>query len=89
MVICRQFQRLLKPEGIMLITTPNVTSWLSRAMLLLRGRFHPFADEDVSYGHISPITPWCELELIDPRRTGRCQDRSAGTLPPVYVSGFE
>lgn len=84
----RQLLRLLKPGGLIVITTPNVTSWLSRATFLFRGRFHQFADEDESYGHISPITPW-ELELIL-NRIG-CEDvkiRSAGTLPPIYLSGF-
>ncbi|GAB3065854.1 class I SAM-dependent methyltransferase [Pedococcus soli] len=84
----RQLYRLLKPGGLMLVTTPNVTSWLSRATFLFRGRFHQFADEDVSYGHISPISAW-ELDLMLTRIGYHdVEIRSAGTLPPVFITGF-
>lgn len=87
---CRYIRQLLsmaKPGGLILITTPNTTSWLSRMIFLLTGRFHQFADLDLGYGHINPISPW-ELRLIMERND--VQDVSifsAGTLPPVYVNG--
>lgn len=83
----RQLTKLAKPGGLILVTTPNTTSWLSRLKFLLTGRFHQFDDEDLSYGHINPLSSW-ELELIL-RSIGLKDHRvlPAGTLPPVYLTG--
>lgn len=83
-----QLMRLAKKGGVILVTTPNTTSWLSRLIFFFTGRFHQFADSDLSYGHINPITPW-ELELIL-RESGADQIRisPAGTLPPIYLAGI-
>lgn len=82
----RQLMAMVKPGGVVLITTPNTTSWLSRVVFLITGRFHQFSDSDLSYGHINPISPW-EIDLIM-RGVGatNVELRSAGTLPPVYIS---
>lgn len=82
----RQLMAMVKPGGIVLITTPNTTSWLSRIVFLLTGRFHQFADADLNYGHINPVSPW-EMDLImkDAGATN-IEIRSAGTLPPVYIT---
>lgn len=84
----RSLVSMLRPGGVVLITTPNVTSWLSRFYFLFTGRYHQFADVDLSYGHISPISPW-ELQLI----LERCglldvAVKSAGTLPPIFITGL-
>jgi cyclopropane fatty-acyl-phospholipid synthase-like methyltransferase len=83
----RQLMAMAKPGGIVLITTPNTSSWLSRITFLRTGRFHQFADADLSYGHINPISPW-EIDLIM-KDTGanNIEIHSAGTLPPIYITG--
>lgn len=82
----RQLMTMTKPGGIVLITTPNTSSWLSRVVFLLTGRFHQFADADLSYGHINPISPW-EIELIMKEVGAKnIEIRSAGTLPPIYIT---
>lgn len=84
----RQLTRMVAAGGVVVITTPNVSSWMSRLMFFFRGRFHQFSDSDLEYGHINPVTPW-ELELILTR--SGLQDVSiypAGTLPPLYLSGL-
>lgn len=82
----RQLMTMIKPGGIVLITTPNTSSWLSRIVFLLTGRFHQFADADLSYGHINPISPW-EIELIMKEVGAKnIEIRSAGTLPPIYIT---
>jgi len=83
----RQLMKMVKPGGLVLITTPNTSSWLSRVMFLLTGRFHQFGDADLPYGHISPISPW-ELELILKSEGALAIEmQPAGTLPPVYING--
>lgn len=83
-----QLIKMAKPGALILITTPNTGSWLSRVLFLFTGRFHQFGDGDLSYGHINPISPW-ELELVL-RESGaeNIEIVAAGTLPPVYISGI-
>ena len=84
----KQLVRMTKPGGLILITTPNTTSWLSRFIFLISGRFHQFSDGDLSYGHISPITPW-ELNMImSDSGVDNITVASAGTLPPIYITGL-
>jgi 2-polyprenyl-3-methyl-5-hydroxy-6-metoxy-1,4-benzoquinol methylase len=45
-----------RPGGYLLLSTPNVTSFLSRAEFFVTGRFHQFDYTDLSYGHINPIS---------------------------------
>ncbi|MFA5455715.1 MAG: class I SAM-dependent methyltransferase [Sulfurimonas sp.] len=80
--------KMLKSGGYILITTPNTTSWLSRFIFLFNGRFHQFEDGDLEYGHIAPITPW-ELNIImREKQLKNIEFQEAGTLPPVYFTGF-
>ncbi len=82
----RQLINMAKPGGMILITTPNTSSWISRITFLLSGRFHQFSDADLSYGHINPISPW-EMDLIMKNTGAESVDiRSAGTLPPIYIT---
>jgi len=54
----------LKKDGYLLITSPNVESWLSRIIFLRRGRFLWFDESDYdNYGHIMPIFSW-QIEQI-------------------------
>lgn len=82
----RQLNSLLKPGGLLIISTPNITSWLSRFIFLFNGRFHQFFDHDLDYGHINPISPW-ELELIVSKSGFANIDiKPAGYLPNVYLT---
>jgi 2-polyprenyl-3-methyl-5-hydroxy-6-metoxy-1,4-benzoquinol methylase len=50
---------LLKNDGHLLVTSPNVESWLSRIRFLRDGRFLWFDESDYySYGHLTPIFSW-------------------------------
>ncbi|MDH0957202.1 methyltransferase domain-containing protein [Pseudomonas chengduensis] len=82
----RELMSMAKPGGMVLITTPNTSSWLSRVNFLLTGRFHQFSDSDLSYGHINPISPW-EIDLIMKGVGAKSVEiSSAGTLPPIYIT---
>jgi 2-polyprenyl-3-methyl-5-hydroxy-6-metoxy-1,4-benzoquinol methylase len=59
--LLREIYNVVKPGGYVLLSTPNITSFLSRGIFFLTGRFHQFDDGDLSYGHISPISAF-ELE---------------------------
>jgi 2-polyprenyl-3-methyl-5-hydroxy-6-metoxy-1,4-benzoquinol methylase len=48
----RDVKTLLKPGGILLLTTPNTSNFSSRIRFLLRGTLQGFEREDLSYGHI-------------------------------------
>ncbi len=81
----RLMKSILKPGGFIFLSTPNVTSWLSRLTFLIRGQFHQFYDVDLSYGHIAPITEW-ELKMIL-RREGftNISVKPGGTLPLIWL----
>jgi 2-polyprenyl-3-methyl-5-hydroxy-6-metoxy-1,4-benzoquinol methylase len=49
----------LKDGGYLLITSPNMESWVSRISYLRDGRFLWFEEEDYeSLGHITPVFTW-------------------------------
>src|SRR5262245_14992351 len=55
----RNCLRLLAADGFLLLTTPNVESWLSRVRFLREGRLLWFEESDYSsYGHLTPIFSW-------------------------------
>lgn len=83
----RQLLAMAKPAGLVLITTPNITSWLSRIMFLFKGRFHQFLDSDLAYGHINPICAWRLGLILNQCGAREVSIRPAGTLPPIYFGG--
>lgn len=55
----RETAKLLAPDGVLILTTPNVESALSRLKFLRKGEFRWFAEEEYqSWGHIQPVTSW-------------------------------
>jgi SAM-dependent methyltransferase len=83
----RQLIKMAKPGGIILITTPNTASWLSRVKFLFTGRFHQFDNRDLAYGHINPILPWQLNLILSESNAENIEIISAGTLPAIYISG--
>ncbi len=83
----RDLTVLVHPGGLILITTPNVTSWYSRLKFLRTGRLHQFEDADRAYGHINPVGE-DELRLI----ATRCDltvlsVKPGGWLPRLWLAG--
>ncbi|MBU0953699.1 MAG: class I SAM-dependent methyltransferase [Nanoarchaeota archaeon] len=63
--LIKEFHRILKPSGILILTTPNITNVFSRLKFLITGTFFCFskAERDVPAGHINPLPHW-EIEHI-------------------------
>jgi 2-polyprenyl-3-methyl-5-hydroxy-6-metoxy-1,4-benzoquinol methylase len=60
----RECAKLLKPGGLLFLTTPNVEAVYSRLIFLYTGRLHSFgAYETVRPAHITPIFKW-KLDIL-------------------------
>jgi len=81
----RGLKCLTKKGGLILISTPNTTSWYSRLRFLFTGKFHQFREEDLSYGHISPITPYHLKLILEFEKLQDISIYSAGLLPPFWI----
>jgi 2-polyprenyl-3-methyl-5-hydroxy-6-metoxy-1,4-benzoquinol methylase len=57
-------EKLLKPGGILVLSTPNIGSDLAVAEFICKGTF-PYFNNDYYYhgGHVNPVTEW-QLKLI-------------------------
>jgi SAM-dependent methyltransferase len=55
----KEFARVLKKKGILIITTPNILNWYSRFCFFFRGLFPGFTLHDYQQsGHILPLPSW-------------------------------
>jgi SAM-dependent methyltransferase len=81
--LLREIYQILKPGGLLILSTPNVTSFLSRLIFLWTGQFHQFGDADLPYGHIRPITAF-ELSTIAHRLGWRILEISPGGYLPIF-----
>ena len=63
--IFRNAKELLKDDGILIVSTPNILSFESRMIFLSSGYFKWFTPESFDY-HINPIPEW-EIKLIADR----------------------
>lgn len=55
--LLRDSKKLMKNNGILIVTTPNILSVQSRLMFLISGYFKWFTPADFDY-HINPISKW-------------------------------
>jgi 2-polyprenyl-3-methyl-5-hydroxy-6-metoxy-1,4-benzoquinol methylase len=54
----QEIRKLLRPSGLVLISTPNVTEWQSRVKFMIKGQLRYFDEHQHAYQrHISPILP--------------------------------
>lgn len=54
----RQCRQLLREDGCLLVSTPNLANPVSQAMFVRQGLFQWFRDEDYrDQGHITPLAP--------------------------------
>ena len=78
-------KKTVKPQGFILISTPNITSWVSRLFFLFKAEFHQFQPEDLDYGHINPIA-WHQLKyIIEQKKLKVVGFYPVGTLPVIWL----
>lgn len=81
--LLREIHTLLNPGGKLILSTPNITSFLSRLIFLRTGKFHQFDETDLSYGHINPITTF-ELLTIAHKIGWRVLEIRPGGYLPIF-----
>lgn len=86
--LLREIYAVLKPGGHLILSTPNITSFLSRLIFLRTGRFHQFSEADLAYGHINPVTAF-EISVIAERLGWKIlETRPGGYLPVCDFSSW-
>lgn len=48
--------KLLKDDGIIVLSTPNISNFVSRMRFLMRGSLTAFEKADLKHGHITPLS---------------------------------
>lgn len=81
----RTLNYMLKDNGMLLLTTPNITSWYSRLIFLRSGQFHQFFNTDLSYGHIMPISAWQLKNILEEESFQHISFFPGGTLPDLWI----
>lgn len=81
----RSLKHCLKDNGWLFLSTPNITSWYSRAKFLVYGRFHQFEDIDRKYGHINPIAPDEMHYILSNTGFSRITLQPSGWLPRIWL----
>lgn len=89
--LLRNIKKILKPSGILLLSTPNASGLYSRARFFLTGTMASFTD--LSYktiGHITPITAWQMEKMIEESglEVLEFQFTDSRFLPPRCVADF-
>ena len=56
-LVFKEIYRILKPGGLFILSTPNISHIQSRILFLLFGFFAGFKPNDYPLGHINPIYP--------------------------------
>ncbi len=59
----RDILSILKDDGLLVLSTPNVSSFISRLRFFMRGTLLAFEKPDLAHGHITP-QPYFQLEHI-------------------------
>ena len=81
--LLREIHAILPPGGRLILSTPNVTSFLSRWIFLRKGQHHQFDEAALAYGHINPISAF-ELRVMASRTGWRVLEIRPGGYLPVF-----
>ena len=75
----RECRKLLSPGGVLLISSPNLDSPVSKAFFVRYGTYKWFLDKDYeTEGHILPVSQWLLKKCIYEAGLTVCKDYSYG-----------
>jgi 2-polyprenyl-3-methyl-5-hydroxy-6-metoxy-1,4-benzoquinol methylase len=84
-LLVRELYRTLKPNGTLIISTPNLQNIFGRILFFFTGRFiHFFSDEDLSlekHNHIHPMFDWLLGNLLLDKFIVEKETFSCGIMP--------
>ena len=79
---------VLKERGIIVLSTPNISSFPSRLRLFMRGTLIGYEKADLAHGHITPLS-FVQLEnMFEDYKIEILQKGYAGTIPFFHLFGF-
>jgi 2-polyprenyl-3-methyl-5-hydroxy-6-metoxy-1,4-benzoquinol methylase len=79
--LLRDLHEVVRPGGIVIVSTPHVTNFLSRLSFLRTGDFSSFGPRNLEMGHINPIHPYEFREIIGREGWQFLAETSLGYLP--------
>ena len=81
------FKSLLKEKGMLVLSTPNTGSWLSRFLFFITGRMNHFQDEDlITSGHITPLFDWQLQHILQQNNFSNIEYHKTIKLPWYVAS---
>jgi 2-polyprenyl-3-methyl-5-hydroxy-6-metoxy-1,4-benzoquinol methylase len=79
---------LLKDDGLLLLSTPNISNFVSRLRFFMRGTLVAFEVPDLVHGHITPLS-FIQIEnMVDQSGMKVLKKGFAGSIPKIHITGF-
>jgi SAM-dependent methyltransferase len=79
---------LVKDDGIIVLSTPNISNFISRLRFFMRGSLIAFEKTDLAHGHINPLS-FVQLEnMFAFYKLETLKKGYAGTIPFFHFLGF-
>ena len=79
--LMRELRRITKPNGIVVLSTPNLHNWYVRLFFLVTARLYNFLSSYEKIGHITPVFVW-SLERMARGRFRFMEVRTTHSLIP-------
>jgi len=77
--------KLLKKGGIIVLTTPNISNFISRLRFFMRGSLLAFEKTDLKHGHITPLS-FVQIEnMCDQFKLEILEKGHAGPIPLIHI----
>jgi 2-polyprenyl-3-methyl-5-hydroxy-6-metoxy-1,4-benzoquinol methylase len=79
---------LVKDKGIIVLSTPNISNFVSRLRFFMRGSLIAFENPDLKHGHITPLS-FIQIEnMCDHFKLEILKKGYAGPVPLIHIYGF-